>query len=152
MTYLKEFATQAEYDAFVESGAMVKPNVSLVNEPFGVFYTKRSESDVIEYHFEIPMESMGFAMEGEIEGDFSELYNKLVSFAKEYGTENENGEWYVPNETVDKKINITVNEDKVTSLEFYSQYNEVNCSTTSALATFKLYADSAYYEKTIDYQ
>lgn len=43
MTYLKEFATQAEYDAFVESGAMVKPNVSLVNEPFGVFYTKRPE-------------------------------------------------------------------------------------------------------------
>lgn len=37
MTYLREFATQADYEAAVAAG-LAKPNVSLVNEPFGVQY------------------------------------------------------------------------------------------------------------------
>ena len=41
MIYLKEFATQAEYDAFVESDEMNTPNVSIINEPYGVFYHKK---------------------------------------------------------------------------------------------------------------
>lgn len=52
MTYLKEFATQAEYDAFVESGAMAKPNVSLVNEPFGTFYNKYVQHGVYIQHID----------------------------------------------------------------------------------------------------
>lgn len=37
MKYLKKFSTEAEYNAFIESGAMVKPNVSVVEEG-GVYY------------------------------------------------------------------------------------------------------------------
>lgn len=261
MTYLKEFATQAEYDAFVESGEMVKPNVSLVNEPFGVFYNKRPESDVIEYHFEIPnvewvesffapyyegtlegdfadikskviqlvvtysenqmnldeettlakthitvngyratsidynasndevifslgnddigagetphaalydnsiyatlpqpykpeieyhfdipMNDVGYAYEGTIDGNFSELYNNLVTLIKEKGEPYENGDWYLNRDVTSKKVNITVNGDKVVSLDFYHTYNEVNCSTTNGTATLKIYESSAYYE------
>lgn len=40
MIYLKDFATKAEYDAFVESGQMVKPNVSVIAEDFSVKYNK----------------------------------------------------------------------------------------------------------------
>lgn len=36
MKYLREFSTQADYDAAV----LAKPNVSLINEPFGVQYKK----------------------------------------------------------------------------------------------------------------
>lgn len=50
MIHLKEFATQAEYEAFVESGEMKKPNVSLVNEPFGVFYNKFKKLGVFIHH------------------------------------------------------------------------------------------------------
>lgn len=39
MKYLKEFATQADYEAAVAAG-IAKPNVSLINEPFGVQYKK----------------------------------------------------------------------------------------------------------------
>lgn len=39
MKYLKEFATQADYEAAVAAG-LAKPNVSLINEPFGVTYKK----------------------------------------------------------------------------------------------------------------
>lgn len=38
MIYLKEFATQAEYDAFVESGEMDKPNVSYIADSVTVLY------------------------------------------------------------------------------------------------------------------
>ena len=37
MKYLREFATQADYEAVVAAG-LAKPNVSLINEPFGVEY------------------------------------------------------------------------------------------------------------------
>ena len=40
MIYLKEFNTTEEYNAFVESGQMKRPNVSLVNEPFTTYYNK----------------------------------------------------------------------------------------------------------------
>lgn len=40
MIYLKEFNTAEEYAAFVESGQMIRPNVSLVNEPFTTYYNK----------------------------------------------------------------------------------------------------------------
>lgn len=39
MKYLREFETQADYEAAVAEG-LAKPNVSLVNEPFGVQYKK----------------------------------------------------------------------------------------------------------------
>ena len=40
MKYLKKFATEEEYAAFVESGKMKRPNVSLVEEPFTTYYNK----------------------------------------------------------------------------------------------------------------
>lgn len=40
MKYLKKFATAEEYAAFVESGQMKRPNVSLVEEPFTTYYNK----------------------------------------------------------------------------------------------------------------
>lgn len=40
MKYLKKFATAEEYAAFVESGQMERPNVSLVMAPFTTYYNK----------------------------------------------------------------------------------------------------------------
>ena len=51
MIHLKEFATQADYEAFV-AGGMAKPNVSLVNEPYGVFYNKYVELGVFIQHID----------------------------------------------------------------------------------------------------
>ena len=41
MKYLRKFATQSDYDAYVESGEMETPNVSLVAESYTTFFTKK---------------------------------------------------------------------------------------------------------------
>lgn len=108
----------------------------------------KEEPEVIEYHFDIPMDSgMGFlGMEGEIQGDFSELHNKLIAFTKANGYSDSSGQWFVIDEGAMQKINITVNGDAVTAIDYYPQYGEINCSTTKSTANFKLYESSAYYE------
>lgn len=50
MIYLKEFNTAEEYAAFVESGQMKRPNVSLVNEPFTTYYNKYTPLGVFIQH------------------------------------------------------------------------------------------------------
>lgn len=52
MIYLKEFNTTAEYEAFVESGQMKRPNVSLVNEPFTTYYNKYIPLGVFIQHID----------------------------------------------------------------------------------------------------
>lgn len=52
MIYLKEFATQAEYDAFVESGQMKKPNVSYIEETLSVEYKKPIQYGVFIQHID----------------------------------------------------------------------------------------------------
>ena len=52
MIYLKEFATQAEYDAFVESGQMQRPNVSYVEETLSVEYKKPIQYGVFIQHID----------------------------------------------------------------------------------------------------
>lgn len=52
MLYLKEFNTTEEYNAFVESGQMVRPNVSLVNEPFTIYYNKYIPLGVFVQHID----------------------------------------------------------------------------------------------------
>ena len=54
MIHLKEFATQAEYEAFVESGEMKKPNVSFITDTLEVFYTKavKYENGVYVQHID----------------------------------------------------------------------------------------------------
>lgn len=51
MKYLKEFATQADYEAAVAAG-LTRPNVSLVNDPFGVAYKKHVSEDVFIQHID----------------------------------------------------------------------------------------------------
>lgn len=50
MKYLKKFATAEEYAAFVESGQMKRPNVSLVEEPFTTYYNKYIPLGVFVQH------------------------------------------------------------------------------------------------------
>lgn len=52
MIYLKEFNTTEEYNAFVESGQMKRPNVSLVNEPFTTYYNKYIPLGVFIQHID----------------------------------------------------------------------------------------------------
>lgn len=52
MIYLKEFNTAEEYNAFVESGQMKRPNVSLVNEPFTTYYNKYIPLGVFIQHID----------------------------------------------------------------------------------------------------
>lgn len=52
MIYLKEFATQAEYDAFVESGQMKRPNVSYIEETTAVEYKKPIQYGVFIQHID----------------------------------------------------------------------------------------------------
>ena len=52
MIYLKEFNTQAEYDAAVEANEIRRPNVSLVNEPFAVHYNKYVQLGVFIQHID----------------------------------------------------------------------------------------------------
>lgn len=85
----------------------------------------------IEYHFDIPMEEVGGSFgtyyEGNLEGDFSDIYNKLTKFARENG--NEEGTIYVPEEAVANKINVVVNNDKVKYYYFYVEGNELQMTT-----------------------
>ena len=52
MIYLKEFATQAEYDAFVASGQMQRPNVSYIQETMAVEYKKPIQYGVFIQHID----------------------------------------------------------------------------------------------------
>jgi hypothetical protein len=52
MIYLKEFATQADYDAFVESGQMKRPNVSYIEETMAVEYKKPIQYGVFIQHID----------------------------------------------------------------------------------------------------
>lgn len=52
MKYLKKFATAEEYAAFVESGQMKRPNVSLVEEPFTTYYNKYIPLGVFIQHID----------------------------------------------------------------------------------------------------
>lgn len=52
MIHLKEFNTTEEYNAFVESGQMKRPNVSLVNEPFTTYYNKYIPLGVFIQHID----------------------------------------------------------------------------------------------------
>ena len=103
------------------------------------------EIGVIEYHFDIPMEDQLMYIIGEINGDFSEIYNSLASLAQTYGN-NIGGNWEVPNDIVETKTNIMVNDDKVTALTFNSEYGQMECLTTNEKAVFQLSIDNAYYE------
>lgn len=50
MKYLKKFATAEDYTAFVKSGQMKRPNVSLVVEPFTTYYNKYIPLGVFVQH------------------------------------------------------------------------------------------------------
>lgn len=52
MKYLKKFATAEEYAAFVESGQMKRPNVSLVEESFTTYYNKYIPLGVFVQHID----------------------------------------------------------------------------------------------------
>lgn len=52
MKYLREFATEAEYEAFVASGEMKKPNVSFVAETMGVHYAQALKKGVFIQHID----------------------------------------------------------------------------------------------------
>ena len=52
MIYLKEFNTQAEYEAAVKANEIRRPNVSLVNEPFAVHYNKYVPLGVFIQHID----------------------------------------------------------------------------------------------------
>lgn len=88
-----------------------------------------SEPEVIEYHFEIPMAESGlygdiFGYTGRVDGDFSDIYSKLVSLITDYGSDN------IPQSVFTEKTNITVNQYKATSMA--ELYEGEICLTTNA--------------------
>ncbi len=52
MIYLKEFATQADYDAFVASGQMQRPNVSYIEETTAIKYNKPIQYGLFIQHID----------------------------------------------------------------------------------------------------
>lgn len=105
----------------------------------------KPESDVIEYHFEIPMEYDFSGYAGSLDGDFSELHNKLESFITSKGS-NEGDMWSVGGELLSNNVNVTANDDKVTSIEFYPDSGEMICWTTRETGLLTLTTGSANYE------
>lgn len=132
MKYLKLFNNTTDHEAFKNSSDFVKPNVSYIESEGHVEYVA-DKIEIIEYHFDIPMhlenEATGDIVPdtagpskllnvcGTIEGDFSELYNKLRKLCLEY---NIDGYCSVPKEDALAKTNITVNGIRLEALSTYS--------------------------------
>ena len=145
MKYLKQFNELTEYELFKISSDFVYPNVSYIGNASVIYNSlpkeepSEPEDDVIEYHFEIPMENNFLIMEGTLEGDFTEIHSKLMLFI----TTNDEA-------TIASKVNITVNGDKVISLSGYpnSPDKEIIGITDSAKpSTFTLYPTRVYYSQ-----
>ena len=123
MKYLRKFATQSDYDAYVESG-METPNVSLVAENYTTFFTKKEkeEPEVLTYEFNIPMVEDYDSLYGEtyysgvINAEFGDIYNKIDALAKAFG-EDLGYQWYLDNDKTLEKTNISVNGYRITYIE-----------------------------------
>ena len=93
----------------------------------------KPESDVIEYHFEIPMEEDGFFIEpayyGTLEGDFSKEYSAIVALSEKIGVF-KNG-FYTITEGGSPLTNpkITVNGFNVTEIRSAPSYERIEFST-----------------------
>ena len=129
--------TDALASADADGAAVLKKNS--VSFAYALPKEEPSEPEVIEYHFEIPMENNFLIMEGTLEGDFTEIHSKLMLFI----TTNDEA-------TIASKVNITVNGDKVISLSGYpnSPDKEIIGITDSAKpSTFTLYPTRVYYSQ-----
>lgn len=120
MKYLKYLQTANDFESFKNSDDYVLPNVSYVVETEGVSFEPYKE-EIIEYHFEIPVESFGFGdVSGRIDGDFADIFTKLSDLIKSYGELTEYGTYYAYEVIPEKKFNITVNGIKaLNQMEYY---------------------------------
>ena len=125
MKHLRLFETVSD----LESTELILPNVSLVRESKSLTY-KPDKPEIIEYHFDIPLESfspgLGGAFGGFVEDDFSDIFNKLHTFALKYGykpdyaIENNLNIYFVEEDVWKNKVNIIVNSKyKTTGMEYY---------------------------------
>lgn len=90
MKYLKKFNTESEYNSFKDSDAFIEPNVSHIKENHSVEYNSNKPKQ-ITYQFDLRDASWEFVADmfyhhQIVYGDFSELYDSLVSFTRKYGT------------------------------------------------------------------
>ena len=141
-----QIVTNGPQDA-VETNLYITPTYVMYESPTN---QKAPSSDIIEYHFEVPMGSLGYVTEGEIEGDFSNIYNKIATFAKEKGKFYGDDPRYVIEGDPMSKMNITVNEDTVTYIEYYVNMEQISLYTDGPdawgdSATAKLYKTSVSY-------
>lgn len=123
MKYLKKFATAEEYAAFVESGQMKRPNVSLVEEPFTTYYNKYIPLGVFVQHVdgtlytEDDWTSGGFSKDA-ANGVAVVTDNAMFVIAK---TDVERVAW--SSSTFNAVDGIMLTEDKATALTDFAGYN-----------------------------
>ena len=128
MKYLREFATRADYDAFVESGTSDTPMVALINESGVVVYTP--DDGFIRYHFDVELEEKDVNIfVGATFADFSGIYDRLRYFIRRYSEDNG---YETPESIVLEKTEITINEDRVTRLWLNFEEKEFIGMTTDA--------------------
>ena len=97
------------------------------------------DSDFLEMHFEIPMQEDTFfrgGYYGEIEGDHTETFNKLMSFYNKNKVAVGDGNYRVTEEILSEKANITVNGYKVKYIELYDYEGQEKEILMGTNATF----------------
>lgn len=145
-----EIGTDGPSEALSDSSGVLTDTSIYFNTP--IAYNPdapKPESDLIEYHFEIPMEGHGLLLGGEIYGDFSDTHSKLLSFIRSNGANDEFGLLAVDSETLNKKTNITVNDEKVISMRYDHNNNFIDMGTSAPESTLQVHLTMVTYEKSI---
>lgn len=112
LVYDNDF-TASVYPKTIKIVSAVKPTLAVVT-----MASSSSEGgdagggEFLELHLEIPVEDDFRGYTGYIEGDYSEIYNSIAAFFEKNKVDQ--GGWFiVPQEVIDEKSDITVNEYKV---------------------------------------
>lgn len=111
--------------------------------------------EVIEYHFEIPMNDYGImGASGSIDGDFSNIFNKLITFTRTNGSPSDGFDKVVLAEDIEGKVNVTVNGDKIIRMHdegdvifFVTEASGPMGGGWDGNASGNLYATSISYER-----
>lgn len=132
-----EIGTDGPSEALSDSGGILTDTSIYFNTPIAYNpNAPKPESDVIEYHFEIPMieeeDRMGVYLYGRVEADYSDIFNKLVAFASENG-DNNGGYYAVWCDNFKDSLKISVNNDSARYYEYYIGSDHMYITTNGAM-------------------
>ena len=137
------------YPKYIKIACATAPSLAVVTSEGEVIQINNApvepeepESDVIEYHFEIPMEQVndeGVFLRGNVEADFSEIFNKIAKVVRENGTDY-GYQISVGESDYAGLLNITVNGDKTEEIGLYASENKIEIFTDAPV--YSMWGDS----------